>query len=79
MEERVRRGFYRHHKGGTYFVVGVGILDKDGHGDPKAPRQVAYESTRSVESGLLNLKSEEYFLEPITWPDGVVRPRFVRE
>lgn len=51
MKNRVRRGFYRHCKGDTYFVVGVGILDGDGHGDPYAPWQVVYESTRIHEVG----------------------------
>jgi hypothetical protein len=76
--ERVRRGLYRHYKGDTYFVVGVGILDADGHGDPRAPRQVVYESTRSVESGLLNIRSEADFVELVEWPDGTMQPRFVR-
>lgn len=76
--ERVSRGPYRHYKGGFYFVIGVGILDEDGHADPNAPRQVIYESRQSAKSGLINLRSEAAFIEPIEWPDGVVRPRFVR-
>lgn len=75
---RVSRGLYLHYKGGHYFVVGVGILDEDGHGDENAPRQVVYESTRSVESRLLNIRSEEEFIKVIMWPDGVMRPRFWR-
>ncbi len=76
--ERVSRGFYKHSRGDVYFVLGVGTLDMDGHGDYNAPRQVVYESTRSVKDGLLRLRSEEEFVRPIAWPDGVVRPRFVR-
>lgn len=78
MSERVTRGFWRHMKGDLYFVIGVGILDEDGHGNPDAPRQVIYESTRSSKSGLINLRSEAAFTEPVVWPDGVTRPRFVR-
>ena len=76
--ERVRRGFYRHYNGDEYFVLCVAIRDEDGHGDPRAPRQVVYESTRSVATGLPNLRSEADFVAPVTWPDGVTRPRFVR-
>ncbi len=78
MSERVSRGFYQHYKGPVYFVVGVGTLDEDGHGNVKAPRQVVYESTLSTKDGLLRLRSEAAFVEPIEWPDGVIRPRFVR-
>jgi len=76
--ERPSRGFYKHHKGPVYFVTSIGILDEDGHGDPNAPRQVIYESTRSVKTGLPNLRKEEEWVAPVKWPDGVVRPRFVR-
>jgi hypothetical protein len=78
MPERVSRGFYRHYKGDVYFVLGVGTLDEHGHGDTKTLRQVVYESTRSIDDGLLRLRSEAEFLAPIEWPDGVVRTRFVR-
>jgi hypothetical protein len=77
-KQRVKRGLYLHYKGDHYFVTGVGILDEDGHGDPAAPRQVIYESTCSVQTGLQNIRSEESFLEPVKWPDGVTRPRFRR-
>lgn len=76
--ERVSRGFYRHYKGDVYFIFGVGTLDEHGHGDPHAPRQVVYESTKSVEDGLLRLRSENDFVALVEWPDGVWRPRFVR-
>ncbi len=78
--ERVSRGQYRHYKGDTYFVVGVGTLDADGHGNATAPRQVVYESTRSVVDGLLRLRSESDFLELVEWPEtpGLPRPRFER-
>lgn len=76
--ERVSRGFYRHSKGEIYFVIGVGVLDEDGHGNPEAPRQVIYESKQSSKSRLINLRSEAAFTEPVVWPDGVTRPRFVR-
>jgi hypothetical protein len=76
--QRVSRGFYKHYKGDVYFVIGVAILDEHGHGDHEAPRQVVYESTRSVGNGLINLRSEASFEEEIEWPDGKRRPRFVR-
>src|SRR4051812_37762651 len=50
-DHRISEGFYRHRAAGpddVYYVKGVGILDEDGHGNPDAPRQVFYESTRSV-------------------------------
>jgi hypothetical protein len=81
-EPRISRGFYRHRAGGPddiYFVHSVAILDKDGHGNPDSPRQVCYDSTRSATSGLINLRSEAEFGQLVTgWPDGVIRPRFVR-
>lgn len=76
--ERPHRGFYKHYKGDVYFVTGTGILDENGHGDPNAPRQVIYESTRSVKTELLNLRKEEEWVRPVEWPDGVIRPRFIR-
>lgn len=78
MSERVSRGLYQHYKGDIYFVVCVAIRDEHGHGNPDAPRDVIYESTRSIESGLVNSRTEDEFVAPMKWPDGVVRPRFVR-
>ncbi len=100
--ERIFEGLYRHRVAGPddiYYVKGVGILDEDGHGDPDAPRQVFYESTRSRcparreatarrdgvdiredahDVYLGNIRIEAEFGQLVTWPDGVVRPRFVR-
>ncbi len=79
MNERVRRGFYRHYASDDpYFVVSVSIRDEHGHGNVDAPRDVIYESTRSVESGLPNSRTEAEFTELVKWPDGVMRPRFIR-
>jgi hypothetical protein len=78
--ERISEGFYRHFRTSDdpYYVKGVGILDEDGHGNPDAPRQVFYESMRSVGPRLGNLRAECEFGQLVKWPDGVVRPRFVR-
>lgn len=78
LTERVSRGFYRHSKGDIYFVIGVGVLDEHGHGNAYAPRQVVYESTRSIDDGLIRLRTEAAFVEDVVWPDGETRPRFVR-
>jgi hypothetical protein len=75
----VRRGFYRHYASADpYFVTSVSIRDEHGHGNVDAPRDVIYESTHSVESGLPNSRTEEEFTALVKWPDGVMRPRFVR-
>jgi hypothetical protein len=77
--ERVRRGFYRHHgSDDPYFVTSVSIRDEHGHGNADAPRDVNYESTRSVESGFTNSRTEAEFTALVKWPDSVMRPRFVR-
>jgi len=89
--ERIFEGLYRHRAAGpddVYYVKGVGIRDEDGHGNVDAPRQVFYESTRSLGTMVLssfgssrapaNIRSECEFGQLVTWPDGVIRPRFVR-
>jgi hypothetical protein len=48
----VRRGFYRHYKGGTYFVLGVA----DGV-DHKGEPLVIYESLQGVEEGKLQVRT----------------------
>lgn len=44
------RGFYRHYKGGVYFVLGVGLLH-DSEQDI-----VVYESTQSAVDGVIRLR-----------------------
>lgn len=80
---RISEGFYRHRAAGhddVYYVKCVAILDEDGHGMILTPRQVVYESTRSVRGDprLAMIRSECEFGQLVTWPDGIVRPRFVR-
>ncbi len=58
----VQRGFYRHYKGPTYFVHGVGVL----HDETRLV--VVYDSTRSVIDGDLRLRYADEFLE-------IVNPR----
>ncbi len=77
--ERVQRGFYRHYASNDpYFVTGVAIRDEYGHGNVDAPRDVIYESTRSLRTGLPNSRTEAEFTALVMWPDGVMRPRFIR-
>lgn len=59
----VSRGFYRHYKGGVYFVEGVGTLHDDGR------RVVVYQSTQSAVDGNPRLRFEdefEEFVDPAT-------------
>ena len=77
--ERVRRGFYRHYGSDDwYYVTSVSIADEHGHGNVDAPRNVNYESKQSAEHGFTNTRTEAEFTTLVKWPDGVMRPRFVR-
>lgn len=53
----VTKGFYRHYKGGIYFVTGVGVL----HDTER--RIVSYESTQSVVDGSPRFRYEDEFEE----------------
>ncbi len=78
-DHRISEGLYRHRAAGpddVYVVIAVGILDEDGHGNEDAPRQVVYRGTRPHKQA--NIRSEVEFGQLVTWPDGIVRPRFVR-
>lgn len=69
----VRPGIYRHFRGAHYFVVGVGTL----HDTDKTI--VAYTSSKAVDNDVILFRDYADFIAPVEWPDGVTRPRFVRE
>lgn len=66
-------GIYRHYKGTHYWVIGVGVLH-----DTKE-RIVVYTSSLAAAAGQPLLRYEDEFTEPVAWPDGETRPRFVWE
>lgn len=65
-------GIYRHHKGGRYLVLHPDVhAASDGH-----PRLVVYVS---LTSGILWARDLHEWHDLVLWPDGVTRPRYVRE
>lgn len=67
-------GIYAHYNGGRYTVLSVGTEMTNG-----APFEgrvlVAY---LSFTYDGLKFRELSEFTEPVEWPDGVVRPRFVK-
>lgn len=65
----VTLGDYRHFKGDLYVVI---CIAKDSETEE---RMIVY----TKESPIYWVRSEKNFEEEVEWPDGVRRPRFVRE
>ena len=63
-------GVYKHYKGVLYRVLMVGLESTNGR---TRDRLVIYISDAQHN---VCVRKESEFLEPIKWPDGVVRPRF---
>jgi len=64
----VRRGFYRHYKGGIYWVHGL----CESHATDGAPSvlSVSYESTQSAEDGITRTRPVAEFEEIIDYRTG---------
>jgi hypothetical protein len=66
---------YRHHRGGLYLVLLRGVHDSTN--DRTHEPSVVYVSLdEGPHRGQLNVRHEREFFEPVTWPDGKLRPRF---
>jgi hypothetical protein len=59
---------YRHYRGGTYTLLWVARLSED-----REQRVAVYVSHQL---GQVWVRPIEMFLEPVLWPDGVMRARF---
>lgn len=72
MGEVVELGLYQHYKGALYLVIMLAWESTNGR-----PREliVVY---RSLEQESTNVRRAAEFVEPVKWPDGVVRTRFAR-
>ncbi len=68
-------GVYQHHKGPKYLVKGV---VKDSTNARAGDLLVLYESLEGENIGDEHVRHEGEFNQKITWPDGQLRPRFVR-
>lgn len=62
---------YKHHKGGTYTVICVGLESTNSR--PRLPVVVYV----SHERGYINMRDLKEWEEVVMWPDGLERPRFV--
>ncbi len=62
---------YVHYKGGRYTVVATAIDATNTAGD----RQVVV--YRALKDGAVYVRNLAEFLEPVVWPDGETRPRFL--
>jgi hypothetical protein len=66
-------GLYRHYKGPRYRVLFTGKDSTNGPGEGRA--MVCYIS--DAEHGI-HFRELSQFVEPVVWPDGISRPRFVK-
>ncbi|MDB5195048.1 MAG: hypothetical protein JWO84_232 [Parcubacteria group bacterium] len=64
---------YTHHKGGRYTVLHA---TKESTNARQGTDGVVYVS---LTTGSIRHRDLVEFLEEVTWPDGVVRPRFILE
>jgi len=72
MSQIVDFGFYRHHKGGKYILLGVA---NDSTNARSGNKVCIYLSTE-VNQGLYVRDLTEWN-EEVEWPDGIRRPRFI--
>jgi hypothetical protein len=70
-EEIVVGRVYEHFKDGRYLVL---FLADDSTNNRKGNKVVVYVS---LTYGVVKTRDISEFLEPVEWPDGVSRPRFV--
>lgn len=71
-EELLKIGrVYRHHQGDLYTVLMTGHNLTNSANNEK---MVVYRS-HTLEK--INIRELQEFIEPVTWPDGKIRPRFV--
>ena len=60
---------YRHHKGGTYTLLGIAECSED-----RSQHMAVYVSHKRQK---MLVRPAAMFFEDVTWPDGETRPRFV--
>jgi hypothetical protein len=74
MSEPSFSGVWEHRSGGRYLVLGLGRLDED---DDDV---VVYVRLYGRDEGgaPMSVRRRTSFLEPVMWPDGQTRPRFMR-
>jgi hypothetical protein len=63
---------YAHHRGGRYLVL---HLCTECTKDRRGRTGVVY---ASLTSGEIRHRDHEEFVEPVMWPDGLTRPRYIR-
>lgn len=66
-------GLYRHHRGGLYTLLFVADESTNARIGQTAAVYV------SLTNGKIRVRDAGEFFEVVEWPDGVTRPRFVRE
>lgn len=68
---KVEPGPFVHYEGGRYRVL---FVARDSTNAREGNRLVVYVS---LTYGTINARDEVEFVEPVEWPDGVWRPRFM--
>lgn len=71
MPSDVAPGLYDHYKGGKYRVL---FVAEDSTNDRDGNQVVVYES---LTYHVMKCRDLTEFVEPVEWPDGTMRPRFV--
>lgn len=72
MSDEVQPGrVYKHFKDGQYLVL---FVADDSTNNRKGNKVVVYVS---LTYGVVKARDLSEFFEPVTWPDGILRPRFV--
>jgi len=72
------RGFYRHWKGGVYFIHGVAVHGSAAGVADGAIEFIVYESIQSADDDRMRIRSAGEFFENVRDIDGHTVPRFVR-
>jgi hypothetical protein len=72
-QSTILEGEYVHYKGGRYFVIATATDATNTEADR---RVVVY---RSLSDSAVYVRDAEEFSEPVVWPDGVLRPRFLKD
>lgn len=78
---KVSRGFYRHWKGGVYFVSSIAVLDDGGAAVDDGTTLVIYESVQGCSVGGLGrsrARTIDDFFKLVADRDGHLVPRFTR-
>lgn len=73
MSEAALTGVWQHRSGARYLVLGQGRWDED---DDDVVAYVRLYS-RTEGGAPMTVRRLDRFLEPVLWPDGQTRPRFI--